>query len=517
MPEWQLSIPVPPTQRTPEPLPSGLPGLLIQHDVPEGAGPDKVRSRGRPLAIIVHGAMAHKNAIFYKPIAQGLSIDSFRCDFRGEGEAPGTWCMSDMVDWISDIHAVVEHLTTEFGYRVELFVGHSKGSFSMNGYLATHCVPGAPQYQPPPRLVVSIAGRYRMERIHDFDPLFNPEFEQRGYFEYVFRCLGETRHGKFTPEDRVEFESYPMRKHISMAPINTQYLIVHGMEDQVVPTSDLAFLSSALTAQRGRAPGSVQSVLIEHADHNFTQHRDELLDIVFAWINERLNPLRNVPATSRGALIVVEGLDRAGKSTQVARIVEHFDAQLIKFPDRTTAIGGQINDYLTKKAEMDDHAVHLLFSANRWEVLPQLLEALKSGRTVVCDRYAFSGIAYSAAKGLDLPWCISPDVGLPLPDVSIFLDVDDNVAAQRSDYGQERYENQAFQREVRSHFNLLETLVRSNGGEWVRIDAGDTIDNVWSKVQSAVADARRRADNGAPLGTLGAARDLGHSVVRHSL
>jgi dTMP kinase len=36
-------------------------------------------------------------------------------------------------------------------------------------------------------------------------------------------------------------------------------------------------------------------------------------------------------------------------------------------PDRTTPIGKMINDYLTGAAEQEDHVIHLLFSANRWE------------------------------------------------------------------------------------------------------------------------------------------------------
>ena len=43
------------------------------------------------------------------------------------------------------------------------------------------------------------------------------------------------------------------------------------------------------------------------------------------------------------------------------------DAELWKFPDRQTAIGQMINAYLQGKTETDDAAVHLLFSANRWE------------------------------------------------------------------------------------------------------------------------------------------------------
>ena len=74
----------------------------------------------------------------------------------------------------------------------------------------------------------------------------------------------------------------------------------------------------------------------------------------------------------RGAFIVFEGADRAGKSTQCQMLVEHLAAsgvraELWRFPDRTTAIGKMINSYLTSQSEIDDAAVHLLFSANRWE------------------------------------------------------------------------------------------------------------------------------------------------------
>jgi thymidylate kinase len=58
----------------------------------------------------------------------------------------------------------------------------------------------------------------------------------------------------------------------------------------------------------------------------------------------------------------------------------------VKNTDRTTSIGQMINAYLQSKADLDDHAIHLLFSANRWELayvrpLPHraLFVALKRG------------------------------------------------------------------------------------------------------------------------------------------
>ena len=68
--------------------------------------------------------------------------------------------------------------------------------------------------------------------------------------------------------------------------------------------------------------------------------------------------------------------------------------------------------------------MHLLFSANRWEAVKTLKTRLNAGETLVCDRYAFSGVAFTAAKGtLDLEWCKNPDRGLPAPDAVIYLDV----------------------------------------------------------------------------------------------
>lgn len=50
----------------------------------------------------------------------------------------------------------------------------------------------------------------------------------------------------------------------------------------------------------------------------------------------------------------------------------------------------------------------------RWEKRRALVDALRAGKTLVIDRYAFSGVAYTAAKalpGLDLDWCKAPDAG----------------------------------------------------------------------------------------------------------
>jgi dTMP kinase len=169
------------------------------------------------------------------------------------------------------------------------------------------------------------------------------------------------------------------------------------------------------------------------------------------------------PTPKRGKLIVFEGLDRSGKSTQCALLVERLRergdcVEHLRFPNRTTPIGQMINAYLAGESEVEDHVVHLLFSANRWEMAPQITRLIAEGVTVVVDRYYYSGCVYSAAKqitGLGLEWARHPDVGLPRPDLCVFLDVSPETASQRGGYGGELYERMDMQTRVRELFQVL--------------------------------------------------------------
>ncbi|KAA8618229.1 Thymidylate kinase [Pyrenophora tritici-repentis] len=181
---------------------------------------------------------------------------------------------------------------------------------------------------------------------------------------------------------------------------------------------------------------------------------------------------------ARGKLIVFEGLDRAGKSTQCQKLVEDLQNDGVKvrhmrFPDRTTPIGQMINSYLSGDSEQEDHVIHLLFSANRWEAAPSIQAELAAGTTIIIDRYYYSGCVYSAAKqnpNMSLEWCRNPELGLPRPDLCIFLDISAEDAAKRGGYGAEKYEKKDMQDRVRVLFETL--MQRKEGEDFVRIDAG---------------------------------------------
>lgn len=76
---------------------------------------------------------------------------------------------------------------------------------------------------------------------------------------------------------------------------------------------------------------------------------------------------------------------------------------------------------------------------------------MHNGTIVVLDRYVYSGVAYTAAKGLDAQWCLNPDIGLPRPDLTIFLNLNDSQSS-RGGFGDERYEVTEFQQQVKLQF-----------------------------------------------------------------
>lgn len=210
-----------------------------------------------------------------------------------------------------------------------------------------------------------------------------------------------------------------------------------------------------------------------------------------------------VTTPKRGAFILLEGVDRCGKTTQVSLLVKHLLALSLctvpfRFPDRTTQVGGLINEYLQSSVQTDDRAIHLLFSANRWEAAPKLAETLAQGTNVICDRYAYSGVAFTSAKcaedrssvsggELTLDWCMSPDVGLPAPDAVIFLDLDQEEAEKRGGYGGERYEKRDLQIRVRQRFAELQSIDENHGRvPWHVVDASQSIDEVKEKLVSIV-------------------------------
>jgi len=142
-------------------------------------------------------------------------------------------------------------------------------------------------------------------------------------------------------------------------------------------------------------------------------------------------------------LVVLEGLDGAGKSTQVRKLKEYLEGvcsslDYIHFPRYDSPVYGELVGKFLRGGFGSVEAVHpqlvaLLFAEDRHGAAPQIKRILSDGGTVLLDRYVYSNIAYQCAKFSDLDeseslreWILNTEYGqfeLPRPDLNIFLDV----------------------------------------------------------------------------------------------
>jgi dTMP kinase len=203
----------------------------------------------------------------------------------------------------------------------------------------------------------------------------------------------------------------------------------------------------------------------------------------------------------RGLFVVLEGIDHAGKTTQCDRLVRALEGRgkrvtRMAFPDRSTATGREISAYLSRKEEKDDKELHDLFCKNRWEKRDEIMSTLNSGGWIVCDRYAFSGTAYSMAKGMSTMDAVEGDRGLPSPDLVVFLDVDANETATRKGYGDERYDSVSFQARVYQAFHMVlmvhggaVAFIRPAGSEQPQGDSPASQETLIAIVERAIMDS----------------------------
>ncbi len=140
------------------------------------------------------------------------------------------------------------------------------------------------------------------------------------------------------------------------------------------------------------------------------------------------------------SFIVIEGLDGAGKSTQVKKIKEFFatkgiETEYVHFPRYDSPIyGDMVAEFLRGDYGSLDTVhpkiVALLYALDRQQAAPMINGWLSEGKAVIVDRYVYSNIAYQCAKSDKKEelkqWILNLEYGqnkIPEPDLTLFLDV----------------------------------------------------------------------------------------------
>jgi dTMP kinase len=200
--------------------------------------------------------------------------------------------------------------------------------------------------------------------------------------------------------------------------------------------------------------------------------------------------------SKRGKFIVFEGLDGSGKTTQANNLVKRLNSLGIKSvytKEPTESIpGGVARSAIYKKTSLQMESMALLFLADRVEhVTGDILPALEQGRTIICDRYYLSNIAYQGLE-MDKDALLSFNRMILkeklVPDVTIFLDVSPEICCERISRNRLRtdlYEEVNKQVAIRNNF--FETFEKVKDSENILIiesndDPDYTFERIWLKI-----------------------------------
>ena len=193
---------------------------------------------------------------------------------------------------------------------------------------------------------------------------------------------------------------------------------------------------------------------------------------------------------NRGRLLVLEGIDGSGKSTQLARLAARLEAAGHRVvatrepydcePGRRIREAARAGEPVSAAQELD------WFRAQRaLHVRDVISPALREGAVVVCDRYFVSTAAYQGARGLDPEAILAEsEASFPVPDLVILLEVEPAEGRARVDArggpAEPLFEDAARQARVAGLFAAMERPYL------VRVDGRGDPDTVAARIEEVV-------------------------------
>ena len=97
--------------------------------------------------------------------------------------------------------------------------------------------------------------------------------------------------------------------------------------------------------------------------------------------------------------ITIEGIDTAGKSTQISALSQNFPNAILTKEPGATKIGKEIREMVLSARAQSKKAEFLLFLADRAEHIKEVIEPNIDSQMIISDRSAVSGIAYALVQG----------------------------------------------------------------------------------------------------------------------
>lgn len=189
---------------------------------------------------------------------------------------------------------------------------------------------------------------------------------------------------------------------------------------------------------------------------------------------------------SKGILIVFEGIDGSGKSTQSRHLYQHLadrglEVILTREPS-DTIWGKKIRELSSKEGNaLAPEEEFELFMKDRREHVAEIIQpALDGKKIVITDRYYFSTIAYQGAAGIDIGKIRKANRDMPAPDMVFYLSIEPEDSIQRikknrnSEFTQ--FEKEDYLKRVKAIFDKFDEPYIH------KIDASVSVEDVSKKI-----------------------------------
>lgn len=209
-------------------------------------------------------------------------------------------------------------------------------------------------------------------------------------------------------------------------------------------------------------------------------------------------------------VVVIEGMDAAGKQTHSKLLAEGMRGMRFAFPNYDSPTGAIILSHLKKEwscvgderekhrdpprlvdiKDVDARVFQSLQTVNRVEKLPEIKACIARGQHVVFDRYWQSAYVYGSLDGLDEAWLrLVQEKPMPPADVNILIDVPVEEGFKRRPERRDRYEiDRPFLERVRTSYISLWTASSSMGldGSWYIVGGLGGISEVHARIREIV-------------------------------
>ncbi len=205
-----------------------------------------------------------------------------------------------------------------------------------------------------------------------------------------------------------------------------------------------------------------------------------------------------------GRLIVVEGTDGVGRSTQIAMLQEWLEAEgyaVLVTGLRRSELAASGIDRAMRGNTLDALTLNLFYATDFWDRLEKsIIPAMRSGMVALIDRYIYSIIARARVRGVPARWLNDVFEFAAVPDRVLYLDVDVEhllprvLAVRQLDHwesgddflgGTDLYEN--FIRYQSALIDEFRELAKEHN--FVTVDARGSVSDVFQALQTEVREA----------------------------